>query len=224
MYRPIVTIAAAAVLLAGCSAPAQPASLRESCDALAPVLAEFGQQAPDAARYAATLPKVQAIQAAGDQSTKDALQPYVDVLARGAKGEPALGVLADQAAASIKLAMACGAAGSSLMPASASASPSSSPTPTATPLPADDFHAVVEEVDRTCTGDSCTVDARVGVGYVGVDDFDDRALVTVTVTGGDEPETRPVVVDGDEVTTFETTATVPRGTKLRVSVDRAESS
>lgn len=107
-------LALAALLLVGCSsapAAAPPASLKESCAALKPVLAEFGQAMPDAARYSTFAPKVQALADAGDQSTKDAFGPLVAVMERGAKGEQVLG---DQAGATITLAGLCGTAGSPL--------------------------------------------------------------------------------------------------------------
>lgn len=220
MNRALATLVIAAGLaLGGCSAPAQaqPVSLKDSCVALNAVLTEFGQRAPDAAGYAAVLPKVQAIHDAGDQSTKDSMQPLVEVMARGAKGE---NVLTDQVSVTVNLAMACGAAGAPLG-GGGTPTASPSPSPTAESLPVDDFAAAMDELDRTCSGDTCTASVRVGVGYVGVDDLD-RAIVTVTISGGTQPETRSIVVEGDDVPTFETSVQVAKGGKLSVDVDRAE--
>ena len=119
----------------------------------------------------------------------------------------------------VNLAMACGAAGAPLGGGSPATSPS--PSSSAESLPAEDFTASLSELDRTCSGDTCTVTARGAVGYTGVDDLG-RARVTVTVRGGAQPETRSVVVEGDDVPTFETSAQVPKGGKLSVDVDQAE--
>ena len=220
LYRPIVTLAALLVL-AGCSpAAAPPLGLRESCDALGPVLTEFGQVEPTAQRYADYVAKVRGIQERGDQTTKDALQPLVTALDKGAQGD-VTGAIGAQVAATMPLMVQCATAGSSGL-APASSAPSTSPTSSATPLPVDDFVAELGEIDRTCSGDTCSVEARVAVGYVGVDDLD-KALVTVTVVGGAQPETRSLVVTGDDVNSFELTAQVPKGVKLSVSIDRVES-
>lgn len=220
MYRPLVTLAAL-LALTSCSSPAPTSvGLKDSCDALGVVLQDFGQVAPTAQRYADYLPKVKAIQDRGDATTKEALQPLVAAMDKGAQGDTSV-TFGAHLAATVGLMAQCAAAGSTAL-SPASSAPSPSPSATATPLPVDDFYAVVEELDRTCTGDTCMVDARVGVGYVGVEDDPGRARVTLTVSGGAEPETRSMIVDGDDVNTVEISATVPKGGKLRVSVDRVE--
>ena len=221
LSRPLVALAAL-LALAGCSTTPAPLSLKESCDALGAVLTEFGQVEPTAQRYGDYAAKVRAIQERGDATTRDALQPLVAALDKGAQGD-VTGAIGAQMAATMPLMVQCATAGSSgLTPASSPPSASPTPTSSATPLPADDFVAELAELERTCTGDLCSVDARVAVGYVGVDDLD-KALVTVTVVGGAQPETRSLVVAGDDVNTFELTAQVPKGTKLSVSIDRVES-
>lgn len=221
LSRPLVALAAL-LALAGCSSTPAPLSLKESCDALGAVLTEFGQVEPTAQRYGDYAGKVRAIQERGDATTRDALQPLVAALDKGAQGD-VTGAIGAQMAATMPLMVQCATAGSSgLTPASSPPSASPTPTSSATPLPADDFVAELAELERTCTGDTCSVEARVAVGYVGVDDLD-KALVTVTVVGGAQPETRSLVVAGDDVNTFELTAQVPKGTKLSVSIDRVES-
>ena len=212
------TLALVGVLaVGGCSpAPAQ-AGLKESCTALGVVLGDFGQVAPTVQRYADYVPKVRAISDAGDAASKAALQPLVVALEKGAQGD-VMGALGAQAAATLTLMPQCAEAGA---PLAAAPAPSPSATATASTLPVEDFHAAIAETKRACDGDTCMVEARVGVGYVGVDDLG-KALVTVTISGGNAPETRSLMVNGDEVNTVEISAQVAKGDELTVSIDRVE--
>lgn len=215
----VLALATSAVLaLSGCSTASGSASLKESCAALNAVLQEFGQVAPTAQRYAAYAPKVKAISEAGDAATKDALQPLVAALEKGAQGGDSMGAMGAQLTATLTLMPQCANAGAPLTAASSAPSPS----PSAILLDATEYHAAISETKRSCDGDTCAVTARVAVGYTGVEDDPGRALVKVTITGGSEPESRSVIVDSDEVTTFEVAATVPKGRKLYVVVERAE--
>lgn len=218
MYRPLVTLAAL-LALTSCSSPAPTSvGLKDSCDALGVVLQDFGQVAPTAQRYADYLPKVKAIQDRGDATTKEALQPLVAAMDKGAQGDTSV-TFGAHLAATVGLMAQCATVGSTgLAPASSTPSPSA----TAAPLPAEDYHAELVELERSCTGDACMVDARVGVGYIGVEDDPGRARVTFTVSGGSKTETRSLIVSGDEVNTIEISASVPKGGKLRVSVERVE--
>lgn len=214
-----LALATSAVLaLSGCSTASGSASLKESCAALNAVLQEFGQVAPTAQRYAAYAPKVKAISEAGDAATKDALQPLVAALEKGAQGGDSMGAMGAQLTATLTLMPQCANAGAPLTAASSAPSPS----PSAILLDATEYHAAISETKRSCDGDTCAVTARVAVGYTGVEDDPGRALVKVTITGGSEPESRSVIVDSDEVNTFEVAATVPKGRKLYVVVERAE--
>ena len=63
-----------------------------------------------------------------DATTKDALQPLLDVFNRGSQGVTSQ-VLADQVSATMALVMTCAAAGSSSMPSTSHPSASGSPGP-----------------------------------------------------------------------------------------------
>lgn len=123
-----LTLAAVALLILGCTpAPAQ-ASLKQSCDSLQAVTAEFGKQAPDAKRYGDYLPRVRAISDAGDPTTKEAFAPLLAAFEKGAaSGEASLG---DLTTAMMGLLLKCAAAGSTF---GSSASPTASPTATPSP-------------------------------------------------------------------------------------------
>lgn len=215
----------AAVLLAGCSAPIPPVSLKASCDALGVALAEFGQAAPTTQRYSEISIQVKAIRDRGDATTKEALQPLVEALEKGTQGAT-MEALGAQVAATLPLALKCAAVGSSLTPASASpsASASSAPVPSAetTPLPISDFTAAINELSRECTGDACHASVRIAVGFVGVDDPLGPVTVTYTVFGGTAPVSRTVSLDADLTAVEEFMVDVAKDNKLYISVAHAD--
>ena len=73
----------AALLLVGCSSGPAPLSTRQACDELAPIVREFGQVQPDAARFATFAPKVRAVVDRSDESTRRVLEPYAAAFAGG---------------------------------------------------------------------------------------------------------------------------------------------
>ena len=113
--RLLALITTTALVLAGCSAPAAtpsaaPASLKESCDKLTPLSADYGQAAPDRQRFGTYLPKFQAVSDAGDQATKDAMAPLLAALSNGATGDGS--ALKQMTGAMLTLVVKCKAAGS----------------------------------------------------------------------------------------------------------------
>lgn len=143
----------AAILIAGCTAPTPTTTLKASCDALSPVMADFGQVAPDQQRYTDYLPKVQAISDAGDADTRTALAPLLTAFTDGSKGNAT--ALAELAVASATLVGKCQAAGSTAY-GSTSPTPSTSPSTTVDPAecsPVSDqvVDAILTDSDRTAT-------------------------------------------------------------------------
>ena len=68
-------------LIAGCGTHAP--TLRETCDALAPVVHDFGKIAPTPSRFDAYAPRVRAIIDQGDDEAQTALEPYAAAFESG---------------------------------------------------------------------------------------------------------------------------------------------
>lgn len=197
MYRPLVTLAAL-LALTSCSTPA-PASvgLKDSCEALAVVLADFGQVAPTVQRYVDFTPKVAAIHDRGDAATKAALQPLVAAMDKGLRGDAGAAMVA-QAAATMALVPQCAAVGASL--STPSATPTPTPTETETPEPTkDDFELTLKITGKECFGSAgCNVETKVSVSYVGIEDLEDLPSnidITFDIKGGEDPYTATIEME-----------------------------
>lgn len=149
---------ATCLLLTGCTPSPVPTSLKTTCDSLSEVLRDGGQAKTAAPEMMA---KLHAIAAAGDQSSKDALQPFVDAMDKVAGGDR--DATAEAMQAGIRLATACTAVGSTW-----GAMPSSSPSASATPEPGECglasegvVAAILDESGRTA---SASASVRGGKG------------------------------------------------------------
>lgn len=87
MIRTLATLAVAALILTGCSGAPAALDTRATCDRVAPIVKEFGQVKPDAARFATYVPKVQAVVDKADEQARKTFAPMVDTMTAGAKGE-----------------------------------------------------------------------------------------------------------------------------------------
>lgn len=212
----------ALALFAGCSAPATAppvapgaAALKASCDALGPIVKEFGQVAPTATRYAEFQGKVRDVMTAGDAATKAALTPLVTALGNGATG--ADGALVEFATASAGLVGACVGVGSTAYAASA---PSATPTATATDdgssdlsdqdladlLEPSDFKVGIKILTKQCFGSAgCNLTFRIKPSFVGVLDMPSTGTTEITykVKGGDDPMVNTFTVDGEGTAHFD---------------------
>lgn len=171
-----------------------PVGLRESCDALGAALASLDTSAPEAQRYVEALTKVQAIAAKGDQTTKETLQPLVQIIQQGASGQ---NVTSQQGAAMLKLAMACSAAGSTLGRTPSAEPTSAAPSPSSTDnlLDTKSFKVYLKEQSRKCSGDACVASVRTSIGYVEADELTRTTVVTYGVYDGNNSISRTVTLD-----------------------------
>ena len=91
-----LTLAVAALLLAGCTtAPAEPASLKVTCESVNALWRDVGQGSSDVSKLVDLLPKLRAISDAGDATSREALAPVLTAVAKVGDGsnEEAVGEL-----------------------------------------------------------------------------------------------------------------------------------
>lgn len=79
------TVAAlvATLLLVGCTPTSPTLDMRGACDELLPILREFGEVEPDAARFADYAPRVRAVVDRSDAAARDVLEPFSEAFTGG---------------------------------------------------------------------------------------------------------------------------------------------
>lgn len=127
----LAPVLALLLTFAGCStAAAAPASLKVTCESVTKLWQDTGKGS-DVAQLGDLLSKLRAISDAGDTTSREALAPVVDALAKVGDGKDQKAV-GDLFAAYLPFAAKCAAVGTSFGSPSASPSASASSTPSAT--------------------------------------------------------------------------------------------
>ena len=80
------TLAAMLALLALTGCTPTKLDTRATCDAVAPIMREFGKVAPTPSRYAEYTPKVKAVVDRADDAARKVFAPMVTTMEAGAKG------------------------------------------------------------------------------------------------------------------------------------------
>ena len=78
-----LALAALLTLTAGCSTATTQLDLKAACDAVAPIVREFGQVAPNSARFAEYAPKIKAVTDKASESARKVFEPLIAAMEKG---------------------------------------------------------------------------------------------------------------------------------------------